>query len=536
MVNKELEEIFRLGYQTEAEKHLVMRYDFIEIGTCDFVTLLQSCKDEERGLSIEAIPEYLNNLPDRPNVEKLNAVVSDSSGFDVLFTLPEKKVNDYNLPNWLKACSRLGSPHPYVLRELGERNLQHLYEEIQVRTITIGEIIEEYSITEIGIFKTDLEGIDIDIINSLLDYGKVLPDKITFEYSEGHYTRDASDDFSKLKSRLASLGYRSISGSEENFIFERGLNISVVSVYDEEYSRMAELTINDNFKGYCHLNGYNHIGFKVDDDFLEGRHLTWGKIKILRSLMEKDQSDWFFFIDLDCLIMNHSIKLEPFIREDKFIILPKGGGSPDNNLTQSHYGDNIMSSQMLIKNCQESLDYLKEIWESPDWPEGMDINEFDHEMRQMRISSKKDRWRDGICLMEEKLFNRFWPTNKPQVIDEFPHINNNLWEPGDFIARVASYRKEEGIEILDSLKSFVGGKIGKWELKEDRVYFKSLVDSLGDITLILFRGYDQILRWDLVNVDRKMLYWISTNNFENNDVIKAFDSTQKEIALYQIKI
>jgi hypothetical protein len=512
-----------------------MRYDFIEIGTCDFTTLLQSCKDEESGLSIEAIPEYLDRLPNRANVKKLNAVVSNSSGEDIIYTLPEKKVNDYNLPNWLRGCSRLGSPHPFVLRELEERNLQHLYEEIRVRTITIGEIIEEYSITEIGIFKTDLEGIDIDIINSLLDYGKVLPDKIAFEYCEGHYVHDASEDFNKLKNRLISLGYRLTSDIVENFIFERGVNISVVSMYDEGYSRMADHTINSNFKDYCQLNGYNHIGFRIDDDFLEGRNPQWGKIKALRQLIEKGESEWFFFIDCDCLIMNHSIKLESFIQEDKFIILPKGGGAPDNNLTGSPYTDNIMSSQILIKNCQESLDFLAEIWESPDWPEGMDINEFDHEMRQIRISSKKDRWRDGIGLVEEKLFNRFWPTKNPYMIDTFPHLNKNLWEPGDFIAHVTSYSKNERIEIISLLKPFVGGKIGKWELDGDRIYYKSLVDSLGDITLVLYRGYDQILKWDSINVDRTLLYWISSNNFQNNDVIRVFDSSQKEIALYQIK-
>jgi len=512
-----------------------MRYDFIEIGTCDFTTLLQSCKDEERGLSIEAIPEYLDKLPDRPNVKKLNAVVSDSSGEDTIYTLPEKTVNDYNLPNWLRACSRLGSPHPFVLRELEERNLQHLYEEIRVRTVTIGEIIEEYSITEIGIFKTDLEGIDIDIINSLLDYGKVLPDKIAFEYCEGHYVNDSSGGFYKLKDRLISLGYRLTSDIPENFIFERGVSISVVSLYNEEYSEVADHTINSNFKDYCQLNGYNHIGFLMGDDFLEGRNPQWGKIKILRQLIEKEKSDWFFFIDFGCLITNPSIKLESFIQEDKFIILPIGGGAPDNNLTGSTYNDNIMSSQILIKNCQESIDFLTEIWESPDWPEGMDINEFDHETRQMRMSLKKDRWRDGIGLIEEKLFNRFWPTNNPYTIDAFPHINKNLWEPGDFIANVTPYTKNDMIEIITLLKPFVGGKIGRWELKGDCLYFKPLVDSLGDITLVLYRGCDQILKWDIPNTARTLEYWVSTDNFQNNDVIRVFDSIQKEIALYQIK-
>lgn len=311
--------------------------------------------------------------------------------------------------------------------------------------------------------------------------------------------------------------------------------VTVVSMYNEGYSRMADYTIRSNFQEYCDVHGYELFGYRIDDDFLEGRHAQWGKIKLLRNLIQNGSSDWYFFIDCDCLIMNTSVRLESFIRENKFLIVPSGGGAPDGNLSKSCYDDNIMSSQMLIKSCKESLDFLEEIWDAPDWPDEMDINEFDHEMRQIRISYKKDKWRSGIDVIEEKLFNRFWPTKNPYMIDTFPHLNKNLWEPGDFIAHVTSYSKNERIEIISLLKPFVGGKIGKWELSGDRVYYKSLVDSLGDITLVLYRGYDQILKWDNENIDRTLLYWISTDNFQNNDVIRVFDSSQKEIASYQIK-
>lgn len=310
----------------------------------------------------------------------------------------------------------------------------------------------------------------------------------------------------------------------------------MVSMYNEGYSRMAEITIRDNFRRYCQIHGYDLVDFQIDDEFLEGRDPQWGKIKLLKKLIEEGKSDWYFFIDCDCLIMNPSIKLEEFIKEDKFIILPRGGGSPDNPLTDSCYNDNIMSSQILIKRSQESIEFLNEIWESPDWPNNMDINQFDHEMRQMRISYGKEKWQGGIDLVDEKRLNRFWPTKNPFMNDAFPNMNKNLWEPGDFIVHVSAYATEERIEILGLLKSFVGGLLGKWEVSGDKVFMKSLVENIGDVDLIMERDGKQVISWNVESPDRNLLYWVSTDNFKDGDVIKGFDKAGKQISLYMINL
>jgi hypothetical protein len=513
-----------------------VKYDFVEIGTCDFDTLLQSCKDHERGISIEAIKQYLDNLPDRGNVTKLNAVVSQQSGEDFIYTLSEKTIREFSLPDWIRGCSKLGSPHPYVLDELRKKNIEHLYEKNPVRTITITEIIEEYSITEIGILKTDLEGNDLSIINSLLDYGKVLPREITFEYNREHSLESTESKFEQLVIRLENFGYRKtkqLPGG--NFSFELMTRIAVVSMYDDNYTDMAAITIKENFRTYCSVHGYELVDFKIEGDFLEGRHAQWGKIKLLKELIEKNIADWFFFIDCDCLIMNPTIKLESFLEEDKFVIFPRGGGSPDNPLSNSSFDDNIMSSQILIKNCQRSLEFLDEIWNSPDWPEGMDINEFDHEMRQIRISSQKDAWRDGILLLEERLLNRFWAAKNPFMVDAFPHMNKNLWEPGDFIVHVTSYSKNERIEILSLLSQFSGGKLGKWERKGNQVFYKPLSEAIGKIRIALYKKGIEKIHWNLETPSRKLVYWISTDNFESGDIIRVYDQSNSEIALHLIK-
>jgi hypothetical protein len=514
-----------------------MRYDFIEIGTCDFDTLLESCKDWEHGISIEAIPEYLDNLPERDNVIKINAVISDVSKVNKIYTLSDEAIRENGLPDWVRGCSKLGSPHPYVISELRKRGLEHIYEERGVKTITFKEIIEEYSVDEIGTLKTDIEGNDISVINHLLDYGKVLPDRIIFEHNDEHNQESKQQDFLRLTERLNSMGYKKDSEMPGgNFVYSKKFSISLVSMYNEGYSKMADLTIRDNFNEYCQIHGYDLVDFKIDNEFLEGRDPQWGKIKLLRKLLEEGQSDWYFFIDCDCLIMNPSIKLEEFIRNDKFIILPKGGGSPDNPLTESCYDDNIMSSQILIKRSQKSIEFLDEIWESPDWPDNMDINEFDHEMRQMRISYRKEKWHGGMELVEEKRLNRFWPTKNPFMVDAFPHMNKNLWEPGDFIAHICSYQTNERVEIIQLLKNFVGGFIGKWEVSGNKIYMKPLVENIGDISLKLERDRNSILSWEIKSPNMKLIYWIAVDDLKSGDVVKVFNKDGIQISSYLINL
>jgi len=48
-----------------------MKYDFVEIGTSDFDTLIETATDATRGLSIEPVRYYLDRLPERAGVKKL---------------------------------------------------------------------------------------------------------------------------------------------------------------------------------------------------------------------------------------------------------------------------------------------------------------------------------------------------------------------------------------------------------------------------------------------------------------------------------
>ena len=68
-----------------------MKYDFIEIGTSDFDTLIQSSNTTTKGISIEPLKFYLDNLPNNDNIIKSNYAVSNFNGKIDIYYVPPKK-------------------------------------------------------------------------------------------------------------------------------------------------------------------------------------------------------------------------------------------------------------------------------------------------------------------------------------------------------------------------------------------------------------------------------------------------------------
>jgi len=64
--------------------------DFIEIGTADFDTLIQDCSDLAQGISIEPLSFYLDALPSKPHVIKLQKAVSNVVGLTEIYYLDPK--------------------------------------------------------------------------------------------------------------------------------------------------------------------------------------------------------------------------------------------------------------------------------------------------------------------------------------------------------------------------------------------------------------------------------------------------------------
>jgi len=194
-----------------------MDYDFIEIGTSDFDTLLQTTKNQI-GLSIEPIKFYLDKLPNNPHVIKVNCAVSDIDGTTDIFWVDPKDIEKHNLFSYLRGCNSINHPHETTLSVLKSANLESLLQKTTCTLATWKTIVNTYDVKSVNLLKIDTEGHDCYIINNIIDdCGGVLPKKIIFESNR------LSDPtlINNTIIRLIENGYNLISKHNDNVTLER---------------------------------------------------------------------------------------------------------------------------------------------------------------------------------------------------------------------------------------------------------------------------------------------------------------------------
>jgi FkbM family methyltransferase len=194
-----------------------MKYDFIEIGTSDFDTLLQTTEGQI-GLSIEPIKFYLNKLPNNNHVIKVNCAISNKNGITNVFWVKPEDIDAYELPWYLKGCNSIIRPHITTERELKEKQLEFLLNETECEMITWDKLVERYDVESVGLLKIDTEGHDCVIVNNILNSSnKILPKKIWFEANELTNPKFIE----KTVKRLESFGYKIIDYNNWDVIAER---------------------------------------------------------------------------------------------------------------------------------------------------------------------------------------------------------------------------------------------------------------------------------------------------------------------------
>jgi hypothetical protein len=185
--------------------HLI-NYDFIEIGTSNFDTLIQnSTNDIDIGISIDAVKYYIDNLPNKPNIKKLNLGISNINSFIDVYYIPEEIIDKNNLQKWLKGCNCIGNLHPLHIKH----NLQKYVVCEKVKVITCYELFYQNKVKKVKYLKIDTEGHDIIILDSLFNYLKYLPsifypDKILFETNE-HVEKKNVDNIINLYNQIGYI-------------------------------------------------------------------------------------------------------------------------------------------------------------------------------------------------------------------------------------------------------------------------------------------------------------------------------------------
>lgn len=199
---------------------------------------METCKPSERGMVIEPLSVYLNNLPDKDNVIKINAAFL-FGGFKkvpVYYIKPEI-IKEHGLFDWMRGCNSVAKPHDFhlnyfkTIEEFNEwgsmwrsgklpigRNLleEGLVSIDTVPCVTFAGLVKDHGIKNVKYIKVDTEGMDADIVHSILDdlwtMNRVkLPSVIQFETNAHNDTKKSID----LINRLIQIGYKIYVGSSD---------------------------------------------------------------------------------------------------------------------------------------------------------------------------------------------------------------------------------------------------------------------------------------------------------------------------------
>lgn len=192
----------------KTRKGPLIHYDFIEIGTSDFNTLIQKAGPTTVGLSVEPLDDYLDRLPSKPRVQKVNAAVSDKSGHLLIYYVPDAVRKEYGLPNWMKGTNSIGAPHPTVARYLEKHGLPaSLVHTRKVPVYSASRLFQKYRVGSVDYLKIDTEGHDTVILNSYLDLVERRPTlragRILFETNA--LSNKAAVE--RIVTRLKAVGY-----------------------------------------------------------------------------------------------------------------------------------------------------------------------------------------------------------------------------------------------------------------------------------------------------------------------------------------
>jgi FkbM family methyltransferase len=188
-----------------------MAFNFVEIGTSDFDTCIQTATDTDVGLSVEPILFYLEHLPNKPHVIKANLAVSDHDGQGTMSFVSPQVIKDiesqtHNSWIWLKGTNSLDRKHPSVNR------LKLPSQSITVEVVSFPTLCSRYHIESIDYLKIDTEGHEYPIITSYIDHckkmGKMIAHKIQFE-TEPTLTPQAQ--INDMTMKLQQCGYHVVS-------------------------------------------------------------------------------------------------------------------------------------------------------------------------------------------------------------------------------------------------------------------------------------------------------------------------------------
>ena len=250
----------------------------------------------------------------------------------------------------------------------------------------------------------------------------------------------------------------------------------LVSVNDEKYKPLADLTVTKNRKPYCEKHGYTLYHLEDGAESIVGKPMRagnppipddhvpigWSKIYAVRKAMQKyPESEWIFSSETDCMITNMDIKLVDIVKEHAdqnthFLVPADCNGTNCGN--------------MLIRNSEIGRAFVNTIIA------GLPLYRhwylFENQLIQdLLVGSHLEEsgikpggtamWARAGKVLPQRVMNSYDYKNSPllQKRSDYNDIlgTDGQWQEGDFLIQWAGtdleYRLKAAKEMQDNIKS-----------------------------------------------------------------------------------
>ena len=195
-------------------------FDFIEIGTSNFDTLIQKASSETIGISIEPIKKYLDDLPDKPNCIKFNGAISNVSGMIDVYYVPKEDIIKYDLPDWVIGCNSVNKYHPTVDKLLKAKGLvsKDIICKETIPVLTFSDLVSRFNVKSCKHLKIDTEGHDITILKSYIEFCEQNENFICTEILFESNVLSNKKEVSLMIEKLKSVGYKLIYSNHDTLM------------------------------------------------------------------------------------------------------------------------------------------------------------------------------------------------------------------------------------------------------------------------------------------------------------------------------
>ena len=216
------------------------------------------------------------------------------------------------------------------------------------------------------------------------------------------------------------------------------MNIAQISLWDEAYRPLAEITYFHNKLDYCNRRGYE--AHYMDSGFVyEKAQIGFEKMRfILRLFEERPHLDWIHFTGCDTLVTNFEVRIEDILEPWK----------DSRHMVVCFDGNGMNVDSFLIRNSPQGRGLMRWVLDVKPQYEG---HYWYEQQALIDFYFKAQGAQEIIQALPQRVMNSYLYDLYPEWRDR-PHVDHTGhdgdWRPGDFILHLPGISLSERIRIM----------------------------------------------------------------------------------------